>query len=454
MPTPVNAVCVVTIDLREISGIAPGSTAALNTRVDFSPNRILHVEDGGDDYWLTRNIKRVSLATGVGTVALRPNDAGTGYEVQERGFRGARHGYVVVPDAATANYGDLVWVDGTTLDPLTPPSPAWLPALAVESAARTAADTALQAAIDAVEASDVDSVAGLTGTVTDVALKTALLLPTDTVTSLAAKADLVAGVVPTAQLPPLAVNDTFVVATQAAMLALTAQRGDVAVRTDNSRTYILSTDSPGTLADWKQITAAGDVVSVAGKTGTVALVKADVGLASVDDTSDANKPVSTPQQVALDVLRLETRDELALVVDTTNVAVAMAVGAYTGLLGMTIAVPPTTRQVQLEWGGHITVTAAGNGFIGLGVGETTSGSLVEVGIAGRGQAFLAGLYSTFSGSCVGSKPIGPSASWRYYRMLYFLGRDTSSTLAASVAASDAAGGATGNRSLFLRAVAG
>lgn len=47
-------------------------------------------------------------------------------------------------------------------------------------------------------------------------------------------------------------------------------------------------------------TPAAPVSSVAGKTGAVTLVKADVGLANVDNTSDANKPVSTAQQTALD----------------------------------------------------------------------------------------------------------------------------------------------------------
>lgn len=44
----------------------------------------------------------------------------------------------------------------------------------------------------------------------------------------------------------------------------------------------------------------GVVSSVAGKTGAVALVKADVGLSNVDNTSDANKPISTATQAALD----------------------------------------------------------------------------------------------------------------------------------------------------------
>lgn len=47
--------------------------------------------------------------------------------------------------------------------------------------------------------------------------------------------------------------------------------------------------------------AAAPVQSVAGKTGVVTLVKADVGLGNVDNTSDANKPVSTAQQTALNL---------------------------------------------------------------------------------------------------------------------------------------------------------
>jgi hypothetical protein len=41
------------------------------------------------------------------------------------------------------------------------------------------------------------------------------------------------------------------------------------------------------------------VTDVAGKTGSVSLVKADVGLGNVDNTSDANKPISSATQTAL-----------------------------------------------------------------------------------------------------------------------------------------------------------
>ena len=56
-----------------------------------------------------------------------------------------------------------------------------------------------------------------------------------------------------------------------------------------------------TISDFNTAAAsAAPVQSVAGRTGAVTLAKADVGLGNVDNTSDANKPVSTATQTALD----------------------------------------------------------------------------------------------------------------------------------------------------------
>lgn len=54
-----------------------------------------------------------------------------------------------------------------------------------------------------------------------------------------------------------------------------------------------------TLDQFYKIDNTESVSSVNGKTGAVSLVKADMGLSQVDNTSDANKPVSTAQQTAL-----------------------------------------------------------------------------------------------------------------------------------------------------------
>lgn len=131
--------------------------------------------------------------------------------------------------------------------------------------------------------------------------------------------DLTTGTLSSALLPPLAINETFVVASEAAQLALTAQRGDIAKRTDIARVYVLATDAPGVLANWVDITTSGDVLSVAGRTGVVNLTKADVGLTNVDNTSDADKPVSTAQQEALNLRLLKS----ANLSDVVNAATAL-----------------------------------------------------------------------------------------------------------------------------------
>lgn len=93
--------------------------------------------------------------------------------------------------------------------------------------------------------------------------------------------------IPTSRLPLLAINAVFTVASQAAMLALTAEQGDVAVRSDTSRTYMLSTNSPSTLADWILLPNPTDLVlSVSGKIGAVTL--------NSDDLTDIDTATSAP----------------------------------------------------------------------------------------------------------------------------------------------------------------
>lgn len=89
------------------------------------------------------------------------------------------------------------------------------------------------------------------------------------------------GKIVTSFLPTLAITDVFAVANEAAMLALTAQRGDVAVRSDENKSYVLSTDDPTILANWVLLRTPTDaVLSVNTKTGAVVL--------NPDDLSDAS----------------------------------------------------------------------------------------------------------------------------------------------------------------------
>ena len=62
--------------------------------------------------------------------------------------------------------------------------------------------------------------------------------------------------------------------------------------------------------------ASNSVQNINGKTpsgGTVTLVKSDFGLSNVDDTSDADKPISIAAQVALDA-KVSSDDSIAIAI--------------------------------------------------------------------------------------------------------------------------------------------
>ena len=98
------------------------------------------------------------------------------------------------------------------------------------------------------------------------------------------------GKIPAAQLPAIAITDTFAAASQAAMLALAAQKGDIAIRSDLNKSLVLAADDPSVLANWKELLTPTDaVLSVAGRTGAVTLSAGDVsGLAASATTDTTN----------------------------------------------------------------------------------------------------------------------------------------------------------------------
>jgi hypothetical protein len=89
------------------------------------------------------------------------------------------------------------------------------------------------------------------------------------------------------QLPSITITDTFVVGSQAAMLALTAETGDVAVRTDLNKTYILKGTDPAVLANWQELlTPTSAVTSVFGRNGVVTAQNGDYTTALVTETTN------------------------------------------------------------------------------------------------------------------------------------------------------------------------
>ncbi len=82
------------------------------------------------------------------------------------------------------------------------------------------------------------------------------------------------GLVPTANLPPVG-NSIWIVNSQVTQTNLsTSLKGDIANRTDQNITYVLSNNSPGTFGSWVPILY--PVASVNGLTGTVSLTTTNV----------------------------------------------------------------------------------------------------------------------------------------------------------------------------------
>lgn len=67
--------------------------------------------------------------------------------------------------------------------------------------------------------------------------------------------DTVTGKLPISQIPESAFTEVFSVVSEMAMLALPAQTGDIAVRTDINRTFVLAGPTPQVLNYWQEIVA-------------------------------------------------------------------------------------------------------------------------------------------------------------------------------------------------------
>lgn len=177
------------------------------------------------------------------------------------------------------------------------------------------------------------------------------------------------GQIPSAQLPAIAITDVFVVASQAAMLALTAEKGDVAIRSDLNKSFVLSTNSPGTLADWKELLTPTDaVLSVAGLTGAItasglktALAIAIADVASLQTTLDAK----------------ETLGEVS------------AINAQTGTT-YTFVLTDKGKLVTLSNAGAITLTVPTNASVAFPVKSS-----IKIAQLGAGQVTISGAGVTF-----------------------------------------------------------
>jgi hypothetical protein len=128
--------------------------------------------------------------------------------------------------------------------------------------------------------------------------------------------------------PKIAMTNTYVVASQTAMLALSnAQEGDVAVRTDLNKSFILKASPYSTLANWQELLTPTDAVtSVNGSTGAVTISLAGLGgvaLTTYNTHVASNLHLTTEQRTILDnvkIAEISDTDGISLATDETAYA--------------------------------------------------------------------------------------------------------------------------------------
>jgi hypothetical protein len=111
------------------------------------------------------------------------------------------------------------------------------------------------------------------------ALASTAVQPAALSSGLASKADLVGGLVPTSQIPSVAIVEYLgQAANQTAMLALRGQGGDWCIRTDSSTEWVIVANNGAALSDWIQLpNGISPVSSINGQTGAVTLGTGDLG---------------------------------------------------------------------------------------------------------------------------------------------------------------------------------
>jgi hypothetical protein len=140
------------------------------------------------------------------------------------------------------------------------------------------------------------------------------------------------------QLPSITISDTFLTSSQSAMLALVAQTGDVSVRTDLNKSFILKGSDPTVLANWQELlTPTSAVTTVFGRNGGVT---AQVGDYTADQiTETATRVFQTPTQRA-------NNDATSSIQTQLNSKANIASPTFTGIPAAPTAVPNTsTTQV-------------------------------------------------------------------------------------------------------------
>lgn len=195
------------------------------------------------------------------------------------------------------------------------------------------------------------------------------------------------GFVPSAQLPDYVHTQTYTISSEAAMLALAANQGDLAIRTDLNETYVLVTTDPTILGSWAAI--------LAPVTGTGSVTSVDITPPTSGITVSGG-PITTSGSITLSLA-----DDLLAVENLNATGLVRRTGTSTWTAGAQIDLASPieiTGVLPIEHGGTGAITAplalaalGGVPFDGTGAIGTWG-----VNIVGNAETVTNGIYSTDS----------------------------------------------------------
>lgn len=188
------------------------------------------------------------------------------------------------------------------------------------------------------------------------------------------------GKLPVSTIPAIALTQPFVVSSQSAMLALDAQPGDIAKRTDLGYSFCLAASPASTLSNWIQLT--DDVLAQLGMSSGASQVGATslIGASSTVQAELSKKPDSTNLAASNGALAIGALDDSGSATTmqgalNLKLAIAKIIGTGTGqgakIVGtvqpFTNAVARTQDSKNLE-----TVSVKDFGAVGDGVADDTT----------------------------------------------------------------------------------
>ena len=169
-------------------------------------------------------------------------------------------------------------------------------------------------------------------------------------------------------LPAISITDTFVIASEQEMLSLNAQVGDVAIRTDLTKTFILKGQNPSFISSWQEILSPSSPATVVhSQTADKLTTGRTIGL-SGDATGSVSFDGSTDASIIASVTRagkLSTARTIQLTGDVTGSVSfdgSTDVSINTLISGETVNILGNTNgsvSVNYELGTYITMTPVG-----------------------------------------------------------------------------------------------